>query len=71
MKDRIQHLSDIAYQNHLKNNPHSSFGRRADYDKEFAELIVRECVDQFCLKCAVSTDGEIVKDVMKHFGVTS
>jgi hypothetical protein len=43
MNERIKELSDIAYKNHLARNPHSSFGRRADYDREFAELIVREC----------------------------
>lgn len=45
MNERIKELSDIAYKNHLKNNPESSFGRRTDYDKEFAELIVRECAE--------------------------
>lgn len=44
MNERIKQLSDIAYANHLKNNPNSSFGRRSDYDREFAELIVRECM---------------------------
>jgi hypothetical protein len=45
MNERIKELSDIAYKNHLKNTPESSFGRRTDYDKEFAELIVRECIN--------------------------
>lgn len=45
MNERIKQLSDIAYKNHLERNPNSSFGRRTDYDKEFAELIVRECVN--------------------------
>ena len=44
MKERIRKLSDIAYKNHLAKNPHSSFGRRSDYDREFAELIVKECM---------------------------
>jgi hypothetical protein len=44
MNKRIQELSDIAYKNHLARNLNSSFGRRSDYDKEFAELIVRECM---------------------------
>jgi hypothetical protein len=52
MNERIKQLSDIAYQNHLKSNPHSSFGRRDDYDREFAELIVREC-----LKLLVTGEG--------------
>jgi hypothetical protein len=43
MNERIRELSDIAYKNHLAKNPHSSFGRRSDYDKEFAELIIAEC----------------------------
>ena len=45
MNERIKELSDIAYKNHLARNPNSSFGRRTDYDREFAELIVRECLD--------------------------
>ena len=45
MNERIYELSKIAYTNHLERNPHSSFGRRYDYDKEFAELIVRECYE--------------------------
>ena len=45
MNERIKELSDIAYKNHLAKNPNSSFGRRTDYDREFAELIVRECLD--------------------------
>jgi len=43
MNERIRELSDIAYKNHLARNPHSSYGRRSDYDREFAELIVAEC----------------------------
>jgi hypothetical protein len=43
MSERIYELSKIAYTNHLERNPHSSFGRRYDYDREFAELILREC----------------------------
>jgi hypothetical protein len=67
MNDRIQYLSDIAYQNHLKNNPHSSFGRRADYDKEFAELIIKECINSVM-------DGTMCGDdyamrIQNHFGV--
>jgi hypothetical protein len=46
MNERIRELSDIAYKNHLARNPHSSYGRRSDYDREFAELIVRECAQQ-------------------------
>jgi hypothetical protein len=46
MSEQIKELSDIAYKNHLARNPNSSFGRRSDYDQEFAELIIDEC----CLK---------------------
>jgi hypothetical protein len=46
MNERIRELSDISYKNHLTRNPNSSFGRRSDYDQEFAELIIDEC----CLK---------------------
>ena len=52
MNERIKELSNIAYMNHMERNPHSSFGRRSDYDKEFAELIVQEC-----MKVAVNKDS--------------
>jgi hypothetical protein len=65
MNERIQHLSDIAYKNHLKNNPHSSFGRRDDYDREFAELIVRECAKVVFEK----TGPKSALNVLEHFGV--
>jgi hypothetical protein len=65
MNTQIQKLSDIAYKNHLAKNPHSSFSRRSDYDKEFAELIVRECA-QIADK-AWAAPGYQIK---QHFGVT-
>ena len=64
MNEKIQALSDIAYKNHLKNNPHSSFGRRSDYDKEFAELIVRECADWLSHREFASPEA-----LKHHFGV--
>jgi hypothetical protein len=57
MNERIYELSKIAYTNHLERNPHSSFGRRYDYDKEFAELIVRECIAQ-CEQVATAADAK-------------
>lgn len=45
MNERIRELSDIAYKNYLAKNPHSSYGRRLDYDREFAELILGECCE--------------------------
>ena len=67
MNQKIQELSDIAYRNHLKNNPNSSFGRRADYDKEFAELIIRECIANI-ENCDGDLDFAIYK-TKKDFGV--
>ncbi len=74
MNERIKELSDIAYMNHMERNPHSSFGRRSDYDKEFAELIVRECLkiveptedsgDEWC----VTLKGT-AQEIKEHFGV--
>ncbi len=78
MNERIQELSDIAYKNHLARNPHSSFGRRSDYDREFAELIVRECARVAIEKQTENDINNIVsknpaKDfayaLIKHFGV--
>jgi hypothetical protein len=67
MNERIRELSDIAYKNHLARNPHSSFGRRSDYDRELAELIVRQCAD-------ISNQAEKQcqhpgTQILKHFGV--
>jgi hypothetical protein len=74
MNERIKELSNIAYMNHLERNPHSSFGRRYDYDKEFAELIVRECISTLEEKIHRSIDNEgdeIWADLIlkEHFGV--
>ena len=79
MNKRIRELSDIAYKNHLARNPNSSFGRRTDYDKEFAELIVRECMttvlkeskwywdkDEFESSNAIQNAARRLKE---HFGV--
>ncbi len=82
MNERIRELSDIAYKNHLARNPHSSYGRRSDYDREFAELIVEECAklmkkeseeyynvgSDYCDHKAEAFD-EAVDLVKKHFGV--
>jgi hypothetical protein len=65
MNERIRELSDIAYKNHLARNPHSSYGRRSDYDREFAELIVRECAE-VAYKRSVHSGPS---DIFKHFGV--
>ena len=69
MNERIRELSNIAYMNHMERNPHSSFGRRSDYDREFAELIVRECIQ------AVDNVGGYNEEfhmnaIKEHFGVT-
>jgi hypothetical protein len=72
MNERIQELSDIAYKNHLARNPNSSFGRRSDYDQEFAELMVREC--QTVVEWAISVDSTIDRVpvlIKQHFGVES
>jgi hypothetical protein len=79
MNERIRELSDIAYKNHLAKNPHSSFGRRSDYDKEFAELIVKEyekLLPEICPWADADKEGPMkgwhVQFVArKHFGVES
>ena len=75
MNERIKELSNIAYINHMERNPHSSFGRRYDYDKEFAELIVKECANAFWTEdCNVSDlaleeYNRNSKKIKQHFGV--
>jgi hypothetical protein len=71
MNERIQELSDIAYKNHLARNPNSSFGRRSDYDREFAELIVRECAELADDGYGSTNFGNGIcgAQVLKHFGV--
>ena len=75
MNERIQELSDIAYKNHLARNPNSSFGRRSDYDREFAELIVKECMEQVFYTIEDQEQDNIsssIRDRIKeHFGVES
>jgi hypothetical protein len=73
MNERIRELSDIAYKNHLARNPNSSFGRRSDYDQEFAELIVRECMRVGFNAVATIDDGcyavDVYNNIKEHFGV--
>lgn len=73
MNERIKQLSDIAYENYLARNPNSSFGRRTDYDKEFAELIVRECVRYFNEDYQRDFETlwreDLSKGIKQHFGV--
>jgi hypothetical protein len=76
MNERIQELSDIAYKNHLKNTPESSFGRRTDYDKEFAELIIKECMkvaqqQRNPANLNYKPSERFVEDLRQHFGVES
>jgi hypothetical protein len=71
----MKELSNIAYMNHLERNPHSSFGRRYDYDKEFAELIVKETISVLQKRFMGDLNREdmevrrCIADIQKHFGV--
>jgi hypothetical protein len=67
MNERIRELSDIAYKNHLARNPNSSFGRRSDYDKEFAELIIKETLQ--VAKAGVEFGPSMEEAVHAYFGV--
>ena len=75
MNERIKSLSDIAYKNYLAKNKHSSFSPRSDYVKEFAELIIQECVGRIQLHNRMDEVTEqwvydnLVSDVKEHFGV--
>jgi hypothetical protein len=81
MNERIYELSKIAYTNHLERNPHSSFGRRYDYDKEFAELIVRECyetikkdmelahIQLIPIDFGIYANGRLRRIIKEHFGI--
>ena len=73
MNERIRELSDIAYKNHLARNPNSSFGRRFDYDREFAELIVQECISKVENEASTYAEPvwafELINDIKEHFGV--
>lgn len=65
----IQMLSDKAYKNHLKNNPHSSFGRRTDYDKEFAVSIIQECAKVYWNMDNGQMHNDYVKALKEHFNI--
>lgn len=69
MNERIKELSDIAYKNHLKNNPESSFGRRTDYDKVFAELIIKECISVCESLSDWASPKGCVEQIKEHFEV--
>lgn len=65
MNKRIQELADQA----IEDMPGGAWNIPDEFCKKFAELIVQECIDQFCQSGAVSTDGSIVVGVKKHFGI--
>jgi hypothetical protein len=71
----MKELSNIAYMNHMERNPHSSFGRRYDYDKEFAELILKETISVLQKRFMGDLNREdmevrrCIADVKKHFGI--
>ena len=70
MNERIRELSDIAYKNHLARNPHSSFGRRYDYDRELAELIVRQCAQMLDEDTYLIPElGGYAHDMRQRFGI--
>lgn len=74
MNDRIRELKEQALrfaQEKCQGQPRDMHGTlRSDIMTEkFAQLIVQDCIDQFCQSGAVSTDGSIVVGVKKHFGV--
>jgi hypothetical protein len=75
MNERMKELSNIAYMNHMERNPHSSFGRRYDYDKEFAELILKETISVLQKRFMGDLNREdmevrrCIADVKKHFGI--
>ena len=59
MNERIQELAEQATQKF------SRFGERDSWEKLFAELIVRECIDVV----QRTVDGKPVDDLKEHFGV--
>jgi hypothetical protein len=80
MNERIKELSDIAYKNHLARNPNSSFGRRTDYDREFAELILKDMHKKVIASILVTdvvmedlglkpTSEDYIRAINKDFGV--
>ncbi len=75
MNERMKELSNIAYMNHMERNEDSSFGRRYDYDKEFAELILKETISVLQKRFMGDLNREdmevrrCIADILKHFGV--
>ena len=71
MNKRIQMLADIAFINHLEENPDSGCVMRSDYTTDFAEMIIRECME-LSLKNSHRDDdmGAIIaRQIKEHFGV--
>lgn len=69
MNKRIQELKNQCWvEKHWDKENERWIDRHVDLEK-FAELIVLECIDQFCFKGAVHADSDIVIGVMNHFGV--
>ena len=72
MNERIKELAKQAYEDVIKNTP-SFLVTKELYEQKFAELIVRECMEQVWYTREDGINGnvsEVIKDRMKqHFGV--
>jgi hypothetical protein len=65
-----ERLKQLAEQCRIEEyNQHGDLIEFGFNEEKFAELIVRECVAQFCRRGAVSADGTIVMEIKQHFGV--
>ena len=65
MTTNIQHLADQAKKS-IPHGIHSPDKWIEEYNKKFAELIVRECMSVVSRKCASPTAYEALAE---HFGV--
>ena len=70
MNERITELAEQAEQHANEQNDKHGVRFKSEYDRKFAELIVRECID-WC-NAHARDDGtaqRIAEDIKKDFGV--
>ena len=72
MNERIQELAEQAENYAHEQNDKFGLSYKREYDKKFAELIVRECAD-IQMKRSCERHGydkyEDAKEIKQHFGV--
>ena len=71
MNERIEKLAEQAEQHAHEQNDKHGIRFKSEYDRKFAELIVRECIEVVESQKAKMSYGPtfVIEDIKQHFGV--